>query len=450
MSSFNVIVPSDTNFELYPENNSSRFKVRLSETIELDQRGNWEVALVELQVLAKLQKQDYQMVVDSTHTSSEEQRKTTNREDFLTELQKAINKINVIQSITRKNIIHFNVFSSNIQLKTSRRGRIVNPPVIVFEFAGKCDSPTLQNVMFLHDSQVQSGHLGEGLPMKLKLNHVASLFLGISKTDSIVSPWPVVPRFNFDRSMFQPTTNKTLYLPLDENQARLTDCYTNSGYYIYFYQHAHMSKPKAVYIPRAVEQGVVGMFQESLKQVLDYSKTVDTSKQIHATTVNFSVSSSDPYRSRLNISLAFKKTPGHYTFLLQIYICKELASTLNMANSFVWIYFPHWYEVKQKLGSEDRERLESGEQFYGMAYVPAVKKAVFSTVEGKVDANYPRVGSREGNSDYTCVIYNSSIRLNGREEFRSGLGCSSRTGLSLSLNDKLYDETKFKISLEVP
>ena len=277
------------------------------------------------------------------------------------------------------------MFSSNIQLKTSRRGRVVNPPVIVFEFTGKCDSPTLQNVMFLHDSPIQSGHLGEGLPMKLKLNHVASLILGISKTDSIVSPWPVMPRFNFDRSIFQPMTNETLYLPLDENQARLTDCYTNSGYYIYFYQHAHMSKPKAVYIPRAVEQGVVGMFQESLKQVLDYSEAVDTSKQIHATTVNFSVSSSDPYRSRLNISLAVKKTSRHYTSLLQIYICKELASTLNMASSSVWIYFPQWYEVKQKLSAEDKERLECGEQFDGMACVPAVKKAVFSMVEGKVD-----------------------------------------------------------------
>ena len=137
-----------------------------------------------------------------------------------------------------------------------------------------------------------------------------------------------------------------LYLPLDENQARMTDCYTNTGYYIYFYQHIFMIKPKAVYIPRAVEQGVVGMFQESLKQVLDYSETVDPFKPIHASTVNFSVSSSDPYRSRLNIALAVRKSPDHYTMfrncnsLLQIYICKELASTLNMANSSVWIYFP--------------------------------------------------------------------------------------------------------------
>ena len=92
MSSFNIIVPSDTNSELYPENTSSRFKVRLSEPIELDPRGNWEVALADLQVPAKLKKQDYQMVVDSTHPDSTEQRKMTNREDFLTDLQKAIKK----------------------------------------------------------------------------------------------------------------------------------------------------------------------------------------------------------------------------------------------------------------------------------------------------------------------------------------------------------------------
>ena len=263
MSSFNIIVPSDTNSKLYPENTSSRFKVKLSEPIELDQRGNWEVALAELQVPAKLQKQDYQMVVHSTHPDSTEQRKTTNREDFLTDLQKAINKINVLSSITRKNIIHFNVFSSNIQLKTYN-GNIVNPPVIVFEFTGECDSPTLQNVMFLRDSQVQSGHLGDSLPMKLKLNHVASLFLGISKTASIVSPWPVVPRFNFDRSMFQPETNETLYLPLDENQARMTECYTNTGYYIYFYQHIFMIKPKAVYIPYTNESLVAKMNEMTL------------------------------------------------------------------------------------------------------------------------------------------------------------------------------------------
>ena len=333
MSSFNIIVPSDSNSELYPENTSSRFKVRLSEPIELDPRGNWEVALADLQVPAKLKKQDYQMVVDSTHPDSTEQRKMTNREDFLTDLQKAINKINVLTTITKNNTI-INVFSSNIHLKTSYRC-VANPPVIVFEFTGKCDSPSLQNVMFLSD---QSGHLGDGLPMKLKLNNVASLFLGISKTASIVSPWPVVPRYNFDRSMFQPTTNETLYLPLDENHARMTDCYTNTDYYIYFYQTARMSRPKAVYIPRAVEQRSVGMFQESLKQVLDYSPTVDTSKWIHASTVNFSVSASDPYRSRLNIALAVRKTPAHYTIfrnyksLLQIYISTFPSGTSSQCN----------------------------------------------------------------------------------------------------------------------
>ena len=455
MSSFNIIVPSDTNSKLYPENTSSKFKVRLSEPIQLDPRGNWEVALADLQVPAKLKKQDYQMVVHSTHPDSTEQRKTTNREEFLTHLQAAIKAINVSTTITYPSgIIHFNAFVSNIHLKTYENN-IVNPPVIVFEFTGKCDSPTLQNVMFLQDSHIQSGHLGDSLPMKLKLNNVASLFLGISKTASIVSPWPVVPTFNFDRSMFQPTTNETLYLPLDENQARMTDCYMNTGYYIYFYQHARMPKPKAVYIPRSTEQGVVGLFQESLKQVLDYSATLDTTKWIHAHTVKFSVSSSDPYRSRLNIALAVKKTPGHYTIfrnynsLLQIYICKELASILNMANSSVWIYFPQWYEptMQQRLTPKERNRLEDGDQFDGMACVPATKKDVFSTVEGKMDPNFPRVGSIDSNGDYTRVHYIASFKLKGREEFRSGLGSET---VDPTLYDKLYDEENYKISIEVP
>ena len=241
----------------------------------------------------------------------------------------------------------------------------------------------------------------------------------------------MLPRFNFDRSMFQPTT--TLYLPLDENHARMTDCYTNTDYYIYFYQTARMSRPKAVYIIRSVEQGVAGMFQESLKEVLDYSETVDTSKWIHDSTVDISVSSS---RSRLNIALAVRKTPGHYTIfrnynsLLQIYICKELASTLNMANSSVWIYFPQWYEpsVQQKLTFQDKERLDRDQKFNGLACVPATKIDVFSAVEGKLDSNFPRVGLTEANGDYTRNHYMACFKLRG----------------------KLYDKENYKIHVEVP
>ena len=297
------------------------------------------MGLVDLQVPVNLKKLDYLITVESTHIVSRKQTKETSLANFLEDLMKCISKLN----FTMRKGPDF-VFDSNIYLKTDDNREIVNSPVIVFEFSGRCDHPyTIQNVMFLYDSQVQAGNLGEGLPLKLKFNHTASMLLNLP--GNILSPWPVLPRFNFDRSMFQPTNNETLYLPLDENHARMTDCYTNTDYYIYFYQTAHMSRPKAVYIPRSVEQGVAGMFQESLKEVLDYSETVDTSKWIHASTVDISVSSS---RSRLNIALAVRKTPGHYTIfrnynsLLQIYICKELASTLNMANSSVWIYFPQW------------------------------------------------------------------------------------------------------------
>ena len=113
--------------------------------------------------------------------------------------------------------------------------------------------------------------------------------------------------------MFDPPGNETLYLPLDNRGVRITDCYHDIDYYVYFYQLAGMPKPKAVYIPESTEQGVVGLFQESLKRVLHYSTTLDTRKKIHATEVNFTVSSSDPYRSILRIQLAVKKTAVRYT-----------------------------------------------------------------------------------------------------------------------------------------
>ena len=45
--------------------------------------------------------------------------------------------------------------------------------------------------------------------------------------------------------------------------------------------------------------------------------------------------------------------------------------------------------------------------------------------------------------------YIANFKLSGREEFMSGLG-SSRAGLSLNMYNKLYDETEYKIIIEVP
>ena len=212
-----------------------------------------------------------------------------------------------------------------------------------------------------------------------------------------------------------------------------------------------MPKPKAVYIPGSVEQGVVGLFQESLKRVLHYSPTLDTSKKIHATEVNLTVSSSDPYRSILRIQLAVKKTPARYTVfntyhsLLQIFICQKLAALLNMANSAVWIYFPQWYEptVRSKLSPTPMQRLEDGEQFNGMQCVPAKRKDVFSTVEGKMGTT--------NNPDYTQNLYMVSFKLTGREEFRAGLGSgSSNEHNQMRRYNKLYDKENYKIKVKIP
>ena len=82
--------------------------------------------------------------------------------------------------------------------------------------------------------------------------------------------------------------------------------------------------------------------------------------------------------------------------------------------------------MQQKLTLEGRVRLDRDQQFNGIACVPATKKDVFSTVEGKMDSNFPRVGRTEKNRDYTRNHYMASFKLRGREGFRSGLN----TGLS--------------------
>ena len=72
-----------------------------------------------------------------------------------------------------------------------------------------------------------------------------------------------------------------------------------------------------------------------------------------------------------------------------------------------------------------------------------------------MDSNFPRVGRTEENRDYTRNHYMASFKLRGREEFRSGLntglsGPRYSSSSSSSLYDKLYDETDYKISIEVP
>ena len=128
----------------------------------------------------------------------------------------------------------------------------LNPPVFVFEFTGKCNHEAIKNVMFMDDSQIEAGHLGEeSLPLKLKINNEVSMLLGTG--GSVVSTWLALKKFNFDRSMFDPPCNKTLYLPLNDHGVRIADWYHDIDYYVNFYQLAGMPKPKAMYIPGSVE-----------------------------------------------------------------------------------------------------------------------------------------------------------------------------------------------------
>ena len=229
--------------------------------------------------------------------------------------------------------------------------------------------------------------------------------------------------------MFDPTTNETPYLPLDENDDGLL--HEQRLLHLLLPVRQHEQTQSRVHPQNSRARGG-GLFQESLKEVLEYSPTVDTSNWIHATEVNFSITN----RSRLQIVLAVKKTPGYYTVfrnynsLLQIYICKELATTLHMANSSVWIYFPQWYDVRQKLTVDIRGMLEDEHQFDGMACVP--KKDLFSTVEGKVEGTFP-ITHTTSNPDYTRVLYKANFKLR-----------------RMSSSEKLYDKENYKIHVEVP
>ena len=56
MTSFNVILPRDSNSKLYPDNTKYKYKVRLSLPVDLDQRGDWEIGVSDLHVPAKITK----------------------------------------------------------------------------------------------------------------------------------------------------------------------------------------------------------------------------------------------------------------------------------------------------------------------------------------------------------------------------------------------------------
>ena len=52
---FHIVLPSDANKDLFPENRANFFKVKLESPIHLDSRGDWEVALTTLTVPSKLE-----------------------------------------------------------------------------------------------------------------------------------------------------------------------------------------------------------------------------------------------------------------------------------------------------------------------------------------------------------------------------------------------------------
>ena len=94
MSSFNVILPSDSNKKLYPQNTKSRYKVRLNMPVDLDQRGEWEMAVSDLHVPAKISK-TISVQALLTHPSSVESSCTSTLEELEEKLNEVLGRASV-------------------------------------------------------------------------------------------------------------------------------------------------------------------------------------------------------------------------------------------------------------------------------------------------------------------------------------------------------------------
>ena len=195
MSSFNVILPSDSNSKLYPGNTKSNYKVRLSLPVDLDQRGDWEIGVSDLHVPAKITK-SFTLEAKLSHPSSTLSSATSTLESSLE------TKLN---HVLRGASICTNKCSYEAKSKIKEDGTVT----ITFVYKGNALSPhEIWNVIFYKEDCKKGGHLDEGSgPVKLVLGKQLRRLLGLGGNtldpsiyhkDGILSPFAPLPRLNFD------------------------------------------------------------------------------------------------------------------------------------------------------------------------------------------------------------------------------------------------------------
>lgn len=117
---FYVTLPSNSSSNVYPNNRSSDYRTKLTRTLDL--RGDWEVALVEIQYPRtwwSFSEEDAMFIVTDTATGSFKNVKMTVGQ--YPSIAKLVVELNSVLA-SEKTIIHYDVVKNRIYMKSTEHG----------------------------------------------------------------------------------------------------------------------------------------------------------------------------------------------------------------------------------------------------------------------------------------------------------------------------------------
>ena len=351
MTSFNVILPSDSNSKLYPGNTKSKYKVRLGLPVDLDQRGEWEVSVSDLHVPAKITK-SFTLEAKLTHASSQLGSATATLETSTSDLETKLNHVLGSCSVCETKCTY------KVKSKIAEDGTVT----IIFDYEGSALSPgELFNVVFYKEVCETAPLNAKSKPPKLVLGKELRRLLGLGGNtldstifhkDEILSPFAPLPRLQFDFNWYKSPSNRELVFPLNLDTGKREEI-VNKHYYVMYMQLADETAPKVVYIPKTITVGLVGVFITILRYYIRKSDD-----RIRWTVLNYypyHASGKSVFSLYLRVSKReWAKTLKSYSTFLKVYINRDLAIALGMSfTSSIYLVFPN-YNSDQNLGALSR------------------------------------------------------------------------------------------------
>ena len=345
MTSFNVILPSDSNSKLYPGNTKSKYKVRLGLPVDLDQRGDWEIGVSDLHVPAKITK-SFTLEAKLTHPSSRLGSTTYTLENSLE------SKLNYV---LKGAAVCLPKCTYEVTSKIKEDGTVT----FTFEYTGNALSPLdVLHVIFYKEVCDKAPLNEESRSTKLVLGKELRRLLGLGGNtldptifhkDAVLSPFAPLPRLQFDFNWYESPSNRELVFPLNLDTMKREEI-ENKHYYVIYMQQADQTIPKVVYIPKVITEGLAGIFITILRYYIKLS-----GNKIKWTFLNYYpkyYSGKSSYSLYLRIRKDFwTKTLSSYSTFLKVYLDKDLAIVLGMsASSSMYLVFPN-YNSDQNLGA---------------------------------------------------------------------------------------------------